>query len=72
MSVVRRLHEPARLRARITAPALFRIQWDDEIFLRKGQLALFDALGSRDKQLIAYTGKHGETAPGAIAAVKAG
>ena len=33
----------------VTAPALFHLQWDDELFPRDGQLALFDALGSRDK-----------------------
>jgi dienelactone hydrolase len=51
---------------RVTAPALFHIQWHDEIFPRDGQLALFDLLGSRDKQLIGYAGPHGETQPTAI------
>jgi fermentation-respiration switch protein FrsA (DUF1100 family) len=46
---------------RISAPTLFHLQWDDEVFPRDGQLALFDALGSRDKQLVGYTGSHGET-----------
>ncbi|MET9762012.1 alpha/beta hydrolase [Streptomyces sp. NPDC006372] len=46
---------------RITAPTLFHVQWHDEIFPRDGQLALFDALGSPDKQLIGYTGPHTET-----------
>lgn len=50
----------------VTAPALFHIQWHDEIFPRDGQLALFDLLGSRDKQLIGYSGAHGETNPTAI------
>ncbi|WP_307679254.1 dienelactone hydrolase family protein [Streptomyces sp. V4I2] len=50
----------------ITAPALFHVQWHDEIFPRDGQLALFDALGSPDKQLIGYTGPHAETKPAAI------
>lgn len=64
------LDAPARVTAdarRITAPALFHIQWDDELFPRDGQLALFEALGSPDKQLIAYRGRHGETTPTAIA-----
>jgi len=52
---------------RITAPALFHLQWNDEVFPRDGQLALFDLLGSKDKQLIAYTGTHGETRPEAVA-----
>jgi pimeloyl-ACP methyl ester carboxylesterase len=51
---------------RITAPALFHIQWHDEVFPRDGQLELFDVLGSQDKQLIGYTGRHGETRPAAI------
>ena len=52
---------------RITAPALFHVQWHDEIFPRDGQLALFDALGSPDKQLAAHTGPHAETKPAATA-----
>lgn len=53
---------------RVTAPAMFHLQWHDEIFPREGQLALFDLLGSPDKQLIGYPGRHGETKPVAIAA----
>ncbi|MFD8816149.1 dienelactone hydrolase family protein [Streptomyces sp. NPDC059627] len=52
---------------RITAPTLFHIQWHDEIFPRDGQLALFDALGAPDKQLIGYTGAHTDTKPVATA-----
>ncbi|MDO0930326.1 dienelactone hydrolase family protein [Streptomyces sp. DG2A-72] len=52
---------------RITAPALFHLQWHDEIFPRDGQLALFDALGSQDKRLVSYAGPHAETEPAAIA-----
>ncbi|MFI7209512.1 dienelactone hydrolase family protein [Micromonospora aurantiaca (nom. illeg.)] len=50
----------------VTAPALFHLQWHDEIFPRDGQLALFDVLGSRDKQLIGYAGGHAETKSQAI------
>jgi hypothetical protein len=32
-----------------------------------GQLALFELLGSPDKELIGYGGRHGETKPQAIA-----
>lgn len=53
---------------RVTAPVLFHLQWDDEVFPRRGQLDLFDSLGSKDKQLIGYSGKHGETPPDAVAA----
>jgi pimeloyl-ACP methyl ester carboxylesterase len=35
--------------------------------MRDGQLALFDLFGSTDRQLIAYTGTHGETRPDAVA-----
>lgn len=50
----------------VTAPVLFHMQWDDEIFPRDGQLALFDQLGSREKELIAYTGPHADTRPTAV------
>jgi dienelactone hydrolase len=51
----------------ITAPTLFHVQWHDEIFPRDGQLALFELLGSPDKELIGYSGPHEETKPQAIA-----
>jgi dienelactone hydrolase len=52
---------------RITAPCLFHIQCDDELFPREGQLALFTALASPRKRVIAYSGKHAETDDGALA-----
>ncbi|WP_391858907.1 dienelactone hydrolase family protein [Streptomyces rhizosphaerihabitans] len=64
------LESPERIAAdarRITAPALFHVQWHDDIFPREGQLALFDELGSQDKQLVGYAGPHGETRPDAAA-----
>jgi dienelactone hydrolase len=64
-----RYHLPERIArdARsVTAPTLFHLQWDDEIFPRPGQIALFDLLGSADKQLIAFPGRHGETPPDAL------
>lgn len=51
----------------VTAPALFHVEWDDEIFPRDGQLALFDLLGSGDRGLVCYRGAHAETKPMAIA-----
>jgi dienelactone hydrolase len=51
----------------ITVPVLYHVQWDDVTFPRDGQLAVFDAFGSADKELIAFSGGHGETKPGAIA-----
>jgi len=51
----------------ITAPVLFHLQWDDQVFPRDGQLALFDAFASPDKELIAYAGGHGVTNPVAVA-----
>jgi dienelactone hydrolase len=65
LAVPERFTRDARL---VTAPAVFHLQWDDELFPRDGQLALFDALGSRDKQLIGFAGPHAETRPEAIAA----
>ncbi|MFG2169145.1 dienelactone hydrolase family protein [Micromonospora chersina] len=56
----------ARDARRITAPVLFHVQWHDEIFPRDGQLALFDVLGSKDKQLAGYVGTHTETEPTSI------
>jgi dienelactone hydrolase len=47
----------------VTAPVLFHVQWDDEIFPRTGQLDLFDLIGSSDKVLYAYPGRHAETRP---------
>lgn len=64
------LNVPQRVVAdarRITAPVLFHIQWYDEVFPKDGQLALFEELGSLDKQLIGYAGSHAETKPEAIA-----
>ncbi|RZT14712.1 dienelactone hydrolase [Kribbella sp. VKM Ac-2569] len=51
---------------RITVPVLFHVQWDDELFPRVGQFELFELLGSRDKQLIAFPGTHRVAAPAAI------
>ncbi|KZM71317.1 hypothetical protein AWN90_00615 [Nocardia terpenica] len=51
---------------RISAPTLLHLQWDDELFPRDGQLAFFDALGARDKQLIGYVGSHAEANPDAV------
>jgi hypothetical protein len=39
----------------VSAPVLYHVQWDDEIFPRDGQFEVFDALASADKQLIART-----------------
>jgi dienelactone hydrolase len=64
------LAAPGRFAAdarRVCAPVLFHLQWHDEIFPRDGQLALFDLLGSADKQLIGYAGPHAETRQDAIA-----
>ena len=47
----------------VSAPVLYHVQWDDEIFPRDGQFELFDALASADKQLVARPGPHGRTHP---------
>ncbi len=44
--------------AHVTCPVLFQQKWDDDIFDRAGQLDLFDAVGSADKRLAVYPGKH--------------
>ena len=53
----RALHDASR----ITAPVLFHVQWDDEIFPRAGQLDLFDAFPGAEKELHAFAGRHGHT-----------
>ena len=47
----------------ISAPVLFHVQWDDEIFPRDGQFELFGALASQDKRLFARSGRHAHTHP---------
>jgi dienelactone hydrolase len=47
----------------VSAPLLYHVQWNDEIFPRDGQFELFDALASPDKQLIARPGPHAQTHP---------
>jgi dienelactone hydrolase len=49
--------------AQVSAPTLLHVQWDDELFPREGQFALFDALGASDKQMIAYPGGHRDLNP---------
>lgn len=66
-----RYHLPertARDARSVLAPTLFHVQWHDEIFPRAGQFALFDLLGSAEKQLIAFPGRHAETPASALPA----
>ena len=51
---------------KIRVPVLFHMQWDDELFARESQCALFDLIGSEDKRLIAYPGPHGTSTPEAV------
>lgn len=44
--------------ARVLCPVLFLMQWDDELAPRETALALFGALGARDKRLHAHPGPH--------------
>jgi dienelactone hydrolase len=63
------LHDSTQLRrdaAHVTAPVLWHVQWDDELFTRSGALDMFDCIGSREKQLVAFPGDHGTTADSAI------
>lgn len=46
--------------ARMQCDVWFTQQWNDEFFDREGTLALFDAIGSHDKRLVAYPGPHHE------------
>jgi dienelactone hydrolase len=51
---------------RIIAPTLFHIQWDDEVFPRDGQLALFESLAAKERHLLRRPGDHCGTAPDAV------
>jgi hypothetical protein len=44
------------------------MQWDDELFPRDGQFELFDAIGTVDKQMIAFPGPHSMSSPAAVEA----
>jgi dienelactone hydrolase len=44
---------------KIGCPVLFLVQWDDELFGRDSALELFTALGSADKRMHVYPGRHG-------------
>jgi len=48
----------ARDAASLRCPAMFVMQWDDELFERSTSFALFDAISSTDKQLHAAPGTH--------------
>ncbi|WP_414945551.1 dienelactone hydrolase family protein [Amycolatopsis sp. cmx-11-32] len=54
------VHGLAEDAARITVPVQFLIQWDDQMVPRDQSLALFDALASVEKALLANPGKHGD------------
>jgi dienelactone hydrolase len=58
----------ARDAPNIHVPVLFHVQWDDELFPRDGQFALFDAIGTTDKRLIAFPGPHSTSCPEAVQA----
>ncbi len=47
----------------VSVPVLYHVQWDDAVFPRDGQFALFGALASADKRLFARSGPHAETHP---------
>jgi dienelactone hydrolase len=48
----------ARDAASIEQPVLFQQKWNDQLFDREGQLAIFDAFSSIDKLLYVYPGGH--------------
>ena len=43
---------------RIACPVLFQQKWDDELFTREGQIALFESIGVKQKWLYVYPGTH--------------
>ena len=42
----------------MTIPVLFLNQWDDELMTRETSLALWEALGSREKTMHVNPGRH--------------
>lgn len=46
--------------ARLDCPVLFLAQWDDELFERPRVFALFEAIASPEKRLLAFPGRHAE------------
>jgi dienelactone hydrolase len=46
--------------ARLRCPVLFLMQWNDELFDRPSVFALFEAIASTDKRLLAHPGGHAE------------
>lgn len=48
----------ARQAAAVTVPVLFLNQWDDELMTRETSVALWDALGSREKTMHVNPGRH--------------
>ena len=51
MAMPDRMNSDAR---KVTASTFVHVQWDDQQFPRDGQFALFDAIGTSDKRLVAY------------------
>ena len=47
----------------VSAPVLYHVQWDDQIFPRDGQFELFGALASKGKHLRARPGAHAQAHP---------
>ena len=50
----------------LTAPTLFHVQLDDELFPLDGQLALFVLLGPDEKLVLGSPGAHAESPPSAV------
>ena len=44
----------------VSCPVLYMMNLDDHFMTRESCLALFDALGSEDKRLLAFPGDHGQ------------
>ncbi len=65
------VHRIAADAPRIQCPVLFLVQRDDELFPLESSMALFDALGSTDRRLHLYLGRHGALPGEAIDASEA-
>lgn len=50
----------------VSAPSLFHLQRDDDIFPSRGQLELLDLVAANTKLLVAFRGPHTESPPDAV------
>jgi dienelactone hydrolase len=50
----------------VTAPTMFHVQLDDELFHLDGQLALLELVGADEKVMLGFPGSHAASPPSAV------